>query len=112
MMTPFIPVIHNVGFDTSTQQMQIQWNTNAAPDTYGYVVYTYDANGFLIELDTLYGQNNTSYLYNVVGNGPFSYTVAAFDSCLTTTIPATFQTSAKANLHTSILASYQLDMCP
>ncbi|MEN9290545.1 MAG: hypothetical protein RLZZ357_388 [Bacteroidota bacterium] len=112
MMTPFIPVIHNVGFDTSTQQMQIQWNTNAAPDTYGYVVYTYDANGFLIELDTLYGQNNTSYLYNVVGNGPFSYTVAAFDSCLTTTIPATFQTSAKANLHTSILANYQLNMCP
>ena len=113
MMTPFIPVLYSVGFDTSTQQMQIQWNANAAPDTYGYVVYTYDANGFLIELDTIYGQNNTSYLYSVpFDGGPYTYTVAAFDSCFTSNNPPSFQTSAKANLHTSIQASYLIDMCP
>ena len=112
MMTPTIPVIYNVGFDTATQQMQIQWNTNPAPDTYGYVIYTFDNNGFLVELDTLFGQNNTTYLYNVGAAGPFSYTVAAFDSCFTATTPPTYQTSAKANLHTSILANYQIDMCP
>ena len=93
--------------------MQIQWNANAAPDTYGYVVYTYDANGFLIELDTIYGQNNTSYLYSVpFDGGPYTYTVAAFDSCFTSNNPPSFQTSAKANLHTSIQASYLIDMCP
>lgn len=113
MMTPFIPVLYSVGFDTSTQEMQIQWNANAAPDTYGYVVYTYDANGFLIELDTIYGQNNTSYLYSVpFDGGPYTYTVAAFDSCFTSNNPPSFQTSAKANLHTSIQASYLIDMCP
>jgi gliding motility-associated-like protein len=113
MMTPFIPVLSTVGFDTSTQQLQVQWNVNAAPDTYGYVVYTYDANGFLIELDTVYGQNNTSYFHSVPFNGgPYTYTVAAFDSCFTSNNPPSFQTSAKANLHTSIQASYLIDMCP
>jgi hypothetical protein len=113
MMTPFIPVLSSVGFDTSTQQMQIQWNVNAAPDTYGYVVYTYDVNGFLVELDTVYGQNNTSYLLSVPFNGgPYTYTVAAFDSCFISNNPPSFQTSAKANLHTSIQATYLIDMCP
>jgi len=113
MTTPFIPVLSSVGFDTSTQQMQVQWNVNAAPDTYGYVVYTYDANGFLVELDTVYGQNNNTYQYNVAfNNGPYTYTVAAFDSCFTANNPPSFQTSAKANLHTSIQASYSVDMCP
>jgi gliding motility-associated-like protein len=113
MLTPYIPVLSSVGFDTSTQQMQIQWNVNAAPDTYGYVVYTYDANGFLIELDTIYGRNNTNYQYSVPFNGgPYTYTVAAFDSCFTASNPPSFQTSAKANLHTSIQANYLLDMCP
>ena len=113
MLTPYIPVLSSVGFDTSTQQMQVQWNVNAAPDTYGYVVYTYDANGFLIELDTVYGQNNTTYQYSVPFNGgPYTYTVAAFDSCFTASNPPSFQTSAKANLHTSIQASYLIDMCP
>ena len=93
-MTPFIPVLSSVGFDTSSQQMQVQWNVNAAPDTYGYVIYTYDSNGFLVELDTVYGQNNTSYLHSVPFNGgPYTYTVAAFDSCFTSNNPPSFQTS-------------------
>lgn len=113
MMTPYIPVLYSVGFDTSTQQMQLQWNANPAPDTYGYIVYTYDANSFLIELDTLYGQNNTTYQYSVpFDGGPYTYTVAAFDSCFTSNNPPSFQTSAKASLHTSIQANYLIDMCP
>lgn len=113
LFTPYIPAISSVGFDTSTQQMLVQWNVNAAPDTYGYIVYTYDTNGFLIELDTVYGQNNTTYQYSVPFNGgPYTYTVAAFDSCYTASNPPSFQTSAKANLHTSIQASYLIDMCP
>lgn len=112
MMTPFIPVLSSVGFDTSSQQMQVQWNVNAAPDTYGYVIYTYDSNGFLVELDTVYGQNNTSYLHSVpFDGGPYTYTVAAFDSCFTSNNPPSFQTSAKANLHSSIEATYLIDMC-
>jgi gliding motility-associated-like protein len=113
MMTPFIPILSSVGFDTSTQQLQVQWNVNAAPDTYGYVIYTYDVNGFIIELDTIYGQNNTTYWHSVpFEDGPYTYTVAAFDSCFTSNNPPSFQTSAKANLHTSIQVEYTVDMCP
>jgi hypothetical protein len=113
MMTPYIPVLYNVGFDTSTQNMSIHWNQNAAPDTYGYVVYTFDANGFIVELDTVYGANTTTYSYAVpLLGGPYTYTVAAFDSCFTSNNPPTFQTSAKAEMHTSIEANYSIDMCP
>ena len=91
--------------------MNIQWNQNGQDDTYGYVIYTFDANGFLYELDTVYGIGTTNHSYLVNAPGPFSYSVAAFDSCFTSANPPTFQTSAKALVHTSILASYTINMC-
>jgi hypothetical protein len=91
--------------------MNIQWNQNAQDDTYGYVIYTFDANGFLYELDTVYGIGTTNYQYLVNSAGPYSYSVAAFDSCFTVANPPTFQTSAKALVHTSILATYTINMC-
>jgi gliding motility-associated-like protein len=111
MFTPDMPVIYSVGYDTTSFLMNIQWNENAQDDTYGYVIYTFDANGFLYELDTVYGIGTTNYSYLVNSPGPFSYSVAAFDSCFTSANPPTFQTSAKALVHTSILASYSINMC-
>jgi gliding motility-associated-like protein len=111
MFTPDMPVIYSVGYDTTTYQMNIQWNQNAQDDTYGYVIYTFDANGFLYELDTVYGIGTINYSYLTNTPGPFSYSVAAFDSCFTSANPPTFQTSAKALVHTSILASYTINMC-
>jgi gliding motility-associated-like protein len=111
MFTPDMPVIYSVGYDTTTFQMNIQWNQNAQDDTYGYVIYTFDANGFLYELDTVYGIGTTNYSYLTNTPGPFSYSVAAFDSCFTSANPPTFQTSAKALVHTSILASFSINMC-
>ena len=111
MFTPDMPVIYSVGFDTSSYLMNIQWNQNAQDDTYGYVIYTFDANGFLYELDTVYGIGTTNYQYLVNSAGPYSYSVAAFDSCFTVANPPTFQTSAKALVHTSILATYTINMC-
>jgi len=111
MFTPDMPVIYSVGYDTTTYLMNIQWNQNAQDDTYGYVIYTFDQNGFLYELDTVYGIGTTNYEYLVTSPGPFSYSVAAFDSCFTVANPPTFQTSAKALVHTSILAKYSINMC-
>lgn len=111
MFTPDMPVIYSVGYDTTSFLMNIQWNQNAQDDTYGYVIYTFDANGFLYELDTVYGIGTTNYAYLVNSPGPFSYSVAAFDSCFTSANPPTFQTSAKALVHTSILANYSINMC-
>lgn len=112
MLTPNIPVISSVSVDTLTGNVVINWNQNYQPDTYGYVVYTFDANGLIYELDTVWGIANTSYSHIVNTDlGPLSYSVAAFDSCFTPAIPPTYQTSAKANVHTTIFGTQTLSLC-
>ena len=46
--------------------MLIQWNENNQNDTYGYVIYTFDANGILYELDTVWGISNINYSYQSI----------------------------------------------
>lgn len=112
LLTPDIPIIYSVGIDTSTNEMLIEWNENLQEDTYGYVIYTFDDNGILFELDTVYGIGNTQYSYVIpFEDGPYSYSVAAFDSCETSSTPVTYQTSAKAPVHTSMIASSTVFMC-
>jgi hypothetical protein len=113
MITPDIPLIYGVGADTTQfGNVLINWNQNGQPDTYGYVIYTFDADGVLYELDTIWGQNNTSYSYSEnLSNGPFSYSVAAFDSCYTTSTPVTYQTSAKAYINQTMVLSSNIQMC-
>ena len=112
MLTPDIPLILSVGIDTLSNNMFIQWNENNQNDTYGYVIYTFDSNGILYELDTVWGIQNNNYSYPVALNGgPYSYSVAAFDSCSTNTVPVTFQTSAKASINTSMISTADIYMC-
>lgn len=112
MITPDIPNIYQVSIDTATNQVVITWDQNAQEDTYGYVVYTLDNNGFVVPFDTVWGISNTTYSYNTLTDGgPLTYTVAAFDSCWTTTVPPTYQTSAKALLNTTTFLSTSLDIC-
>ena len=112
MITPDIPTIYHVSVDTTTNLVEIVWDQNSQVDTYGYVIFTLDANGFVVPLDTLWAQDDTTYLHNVnTQNGPLTYTVAAFDSCLTATAPPTYQSSAKAILNTSIFLETSLDIC-
>ncbi len=112
MLTPDIPVISAVTIDTINSNLTLTWNQNNQPDTYGYVIYTFDANGFIYEIDTVWGISNTSYTYAPdVSAGPLSYSVAAFDSCFTNIIPPTYQTSAKALVHTTNFLSGQLSVC-
>jgi len=112
MITPNIPIIYSVGVDPNNDEVLLTWNQNQQPDTYGYVVYTFDENGFLYELDTVWGLSNTSYSFpEDLANGPFSFSVAAFDSCYTTSVPITFQTSAKSPIHTSMMLSHSILIC-
>ncbi len=112
MLTPDIPIISSVSVDTLTNEVIITWNENYQSDTYGYVIYAFDQNGFIYELDTVWGIGNTSYTYATdITLGPLSYSVAAFDSCSTPSIPPTFQTSAKADVHTSMFLTSTLDIC-
>jgi hypothetical protein len=113
MITPNIPVILGVGADTIQEgNVLVTWNQNQQPDTYGYVVYTFDENGFLFELDTVWGWENTSYTYpDDLANGPLSYSIAAFDSCYTSSFPITYQTSAKAYINKTMVLSSSIQMC-
>lgn len=111
MLTPAIPVISSVSVDTLMGNIVISWNQNSQPDTYGYVIYQRDENGFIVEIDTVFGIANTTYTHNFPVDGPLSYSIAAFDSCYTNAVPPTYQTSAKANLHTSVFLTDQVNVC-
>ena len=112
MLTPDIPTILSAGIDTATSEILLIWNQNQQPDTYGYVVYTFNDAGFLVELDTVWGISNTSYGYATdLSTGPFSYSVAAFDSCYTSAVPVTYQTSAKSPIHVTMKVSSKVFMC-
>jgi gliding motility-associated-like protein len=112
MITPDIPTINHVSIDTSLNAVQLSWNQNYQPDTYGYVIYTLDANGFVVPIDTVWGISNTTYThFTNVDLEALTYTVAAFDSCETSTVPPTFQTSAKALLNTSMFLNSNLNIC-
>ncbi len=112
IITPDIPTISQVTLDTLTNLVTITWNQNNQPDTYGYIIYSVDANGFPVEIDTVWGITNTSYTYSPdVSAGPLSFSIAAFDSCHTASVIPTYQTSAKAQIHTSVFLRNSLDVC-
>ncbi|WP_107039382.1 T9SS type B sorting domain-containing protein [Brumimicrobium mesophilum] len=111
-IVPSIPVISTVNIDTLTNDITVSWDVNSQADTYGYVVYQTDLNGNLVEIDTVWGRPNTTYTHSEnLENGPFQYSIAAFDSCYTTNVPPTFQTSAKANPHTTNQLSSSINAC-
>lgn len=110
-IAPDIPVIASVSIDTVSGNPVITWNVNNQTDTYGYVIYRKDPNGFFVEIDTLYGLNDTSYTDIFPVTGPITYSVAAFDSCFTISNPPTYQTSGKANPHTSLFLTKSINVC-
>lgn len=110
-ITPQIPVISSVSVDTLTGNIVITWNQNYEPDTFGYIVYHRDANGFVVEIDTVWGIANTTYTHVIPVNGAETYSIAAFDSCFTPAIPPTRQTSAKAELHSSMFLTHTTNSC-
>lgn len=112
LTTPDIPIIASVSIDTLTNQLIITWNQNAQPDTYGYVIYAMGLDGVLYELDTVWGLTNTTYSYSPdISIGPLTFSIAAFDSCFTSSIPPTYQSSAKAEVNTTMFLETELLIC-
>lgn len=112
IINPDIPVITSVSIDTITNAMTIVWNQNPQPDTYGYIIYQIDKQGAVTAIDTVWGWSTIMYGYNPdLLAGPYTYSVAAFDSCRLSNDPDNYQTSAKANPHTSIQLDLDLDYC-
>lgn len=112
IINPHIPEIHWVSVDTTNDYVDICWNVNPAPDTYGYVIYGL-VNGFWVELDTMWGINSTCYEYTATNsmNEPECFRITAFDSCQTSTIPPTYQTSALSLPHCTVHLTDEVDIC-
>lgn len=111
-IVPDMPTIYTADIDVFTGDVTLSWNENNQDDTYGYVVYTQDENGFLVELDTVWGIDNTTYTHNPnTEEGSLQYSVAAFDSCFTDITPPTYQTSAKAPVHQTNFLEAEIDVC-
>lgn len=111
-IAPMMPTIASVSIDTLTGNAVITWSASTATDTYGYIIYKANENGILYEVDTVYGHYTTSYTHVTnTTEGAVTYSISAFDSCFTETVPITFQTSAKSTLNTSIFASYVYNPC-
>ena len=111
-ISPDIPIINFVTIDTLNGAVTISWNQNNQDDTFGYIIYVKDSTGAIVELDNVFGIGTTSYTYNPdINNGPLTYSVAAFDSCWTSSIPPTYQTSAKGDIHSSVFLNTNLNIC-
>ena len=111
-IAPDIPILNVVTIDTLTGDVTITWNQNNHPDTYGYIIYVENSVGAIVQLNQQFGIGNTSYTYSPdITQGPLTYSVAAFDSCFTTSVPPTYHTSAKGELHTTVFLTSSLNIC-
>lgn len=112
IINPHIPDMYWVTVDTTNDLTNLSWNQNPSPDTHGYIIYTLQG-GFWVPIDTVYGIGSTTY----TDSNTFAhveaqtYRIAAFDSCWTNSNPATYQTSALSDLHTTIFTTNTYDIC-
>jgi hypothetical protein len=58
------------------------WNPSPSKDCIGYIIYL-ESGGFINNIDTVYGINNTAYTYTPTSanSGPVKISIAAIDSC-------------------------------
>jgi hypothetical protein len=112
IINPWIPELYWVTIDTTTDFVDLSWNINPSDDTYGYIVYGL-IGGFWTPIDTVYGILNTTYTYTATNSANMAETfrIAAFDSCWTSNIPPTYQTSALGPAHTTIYLQNTYDIC-
>ena len=108
---PSMPILTAVTVDTLTGLTSVIWAPSPEPDTDGYIVLWVTPTGGVI-IDTLYGQNNTTYTWLNSNSdiGSESFTVAAFDTC-EVGIPPSPNTSATRPPHGTVHVEAQYDLC-
>ncbi len=109
---PSIPVMSWLSVDTATNQTIVDWAASPEGDTDGYIVVLITSGGNIV-IDTIFGQNNTQYVWpgSTAGAGVESYTIAAFDTCLTGTPPSPNTSAAPVPSHSTMFASVAYDKC-
>lgn len=80
LTSPFTPKLDSVSVNAGGKSV-LGWQASASDDAIGYVIYKWT--GVWTALDTVFGHNNTSYLYNAstANAGAEGFCIAAIDSC-------------------------------
>lgn len=108
---PDLPEIYTVSIDSITEQVVLSWNINPKPDTYGYIIYMRDENNIAVAIDTVFGRlSNSTSLSLDTDKQSFTFSVAAFDSCLTD-LGTFYATTGKCPEHTSMYLTNSYDIC-
>lgn len=108
---PSVPVLTAVSVDPVTGLSTITWSPSPQADTDGYIIVLSTPGGGVI-IDTVFGQNNTSFQWSasLPGEGSEAFTVAAFDTCLVGDPPSP-NTSATGPVHATMYATTTYDRC-
>lgn len=108
---PSVPVMTAVTVDPATGLSTLSWSPSSQSDTDGYIIVLSTPGGGVI-IDTVFGQFNTNYQWaaSLPGEGPESFTLAAFDTCLVG-IPPSPNTSATGTVHATMHLTTTYDQC-
>ncbi len=81
VIVPSIPVFDTLSVDDSNTAL-MTWNTNPSADVEAYIIYRFNGVAW-IDIDTVYGINNTNYNYllSTADLASEQYRIAAFDTC-------------------------------
>ena len=109
---PKIPTITSVGFDTSSQNLNITWNKPSENDIQGYIIYQ-EINGLSSTLDTVLKTNNLINnfytIFNPTTKTISNFRIAAFDFCYST--PPKYQTSAQSTNFYATILDFNYNIC-
>lgn len=111
---PSVPIITAVTVDTSATGSglaTIDWAPSPQDDTDGYIIL-FDAPSGAVIIDTVWGGGSSTFEWDesVAALGAESYTVAAFDTCLSG-VPPSPNTSATQPFHTTVFLGHTYDLC-
>lgn len=108
---PDLPEIYSVSIDPVTEQVVVTWNVNPKKDTYGYIIYMRDENDIATGIDTVYGRLTNSVSLDLdTDSESFTFSIAAFDSCLTD-LGTFYSTTGKCYEHTTMFLQNTYDIC-
>lgn len=111
LIPPEVPVFASVTVDTTSGDALLTWHPSTSADASAYIIMQ-NIGGIWTTIDTVYGYNNTTYLYGNSNADLISetYGIAAFDSCWNGNPPSP-NTSPIGVPHVSILAQTNYVVC-
>ncbi len=114
VITPTIPIIKSISYDTLQKGVIVSWYKNPARDVKGYLLKIAYDNSPLSFLDSVETKKNIEPLsYNLLNapyNSAITFSISAYDSCLSSS-PPNNQLSGNSDPHTGFNLIHTYDLC-